>query len=139
MDSLVDNIYNKLMSEFSNEDPRETDTDKFLIPVSDGTFVSDEDIQLLNAGVDLAGNNAAALANQILLDSLPMAVTSIAKIARFSENDAVKLNAAKYIVERNLGKVEANSTVDVPAWQLVMDAAMEADEIVIPGVTKGMD
>lgn len=45
------------------------------------------------------------MARRIFRQALPAAASSIVDIAMNSQNDRTKLDASKYIVERNLGKV----------------------------------
>lgn len=45
------------------------------------------------------------MARRIFREALPTAARAIADISRDSTNDRTRLDASKYIVERNLGKV----------------------------------
>jgi len=45
------------------------------------------------------------LARRVFLESLPIAALTIAHAAQHSGNERIRLDAAKYIVERNLGKI----------------------------------
>jgi hypothetical protein len=52
-----------------------------------------------------ANETEEQMARRIFREALPMAAASIVDIASNSQNDRTKLDASKYIVERNLGKV----------------------------------
>ncbi len=57
---------------------------------------------------------------------------SIVKVARHAENDKLRFDASKYIVERVLGKVQDTGTTEAAAWEKLIDET----STVIPGVTE---
>lgn len=74
-----------------------------------------------------------ALAKKMFEENLPIAVMSICNLAVNSENDGVRLNAAKYVVDRTLG--ETSKLPDTPEgkspWEQIYEhVLMEADSIV---------
>jgi len=56
---------------------------------------------------DLAGNEKSMtqIAEGLLEENLPQAVIAIAHMAQHSPNERIRLSAAQYIVDRNLGKI----------------------------------
>lgn len=84
--------------------------------------VTDEDLVSLKAEVDTFGEEESALAERLLRENLPMAAMSIVKIAQKGSTDRVRLDAAKYIVERNLGRLQ---DINPNAKRLPIDAFLE--------------
>ncbi len=67
-------------------------------------LVTDEELDLLNDEVKvLHGNDLKEAANILLEEKAILAVQSIAKLARTANNDRIRLDASKYILERVLG------------------------------------
>lgn len=121
------------MPEFKDKDPRKTDqVVKGEIHSDELTYVSEDDIKLLQAEQDTLGGDSVDMGRRHFEENLPLAVQSIVKIARHSENDKLRFDASKYIVERVLGKVQDNSSTDKAAWEKLLDDT----EHVVPGVTK---
>lgn len=50
-------------------------------------------------------------ARDIFKEAAPMAARAICHLATFSRNERVRLDAAKYVVERNLGRVADDPTI----------------------------
>ena len=117
---------------FDNEDPRNTDKIKAEIHDDDLTFVSDDDVDMLTAEKEMLGGSTVDLGRRYLEENLPQAVLSIVKVARHSENDKLRFDAAKYIVERVLGKIADNSSTEKAAWEKLIDET----EHTVPGVTE---
>lgn len=68
------------------------------------TTVTEEDLALLNTESEtLDGDDIIITSERILRQSLGGAILAISKLARASKNDKIKLDAAKYIIDRNLG------------------------------------
>lgn len=88
---------------FESPDPR--DPAKFTDPEGEDTWVSDEDIEALNMEQDALGLNETQLAEKILLESLPAVTHSVIKLARSAQSENVRLSAARYVIDRNLGKI----------------------------------
>jgi hypothetical protein len=56
---------------------------------------------------DLAGEDKSMtqVAETLLEENLPQAVLAIVHMSQHSPNERIRLNAAQYIVDRNLGKI----------------------------------
>lgn len=84
------------------------------------TWVTEEEVDALASERDIMGTDHVAQAEAILKENLPSAVHSVAKLARLASNETVRLNAAKYIIDRNLGKVvEPQVEIDDPTKRLL--------------------
>jgi hypothetical protein len=57
------------------------------------------------------------LARKILLENLPAAVQGLVHIAIHGGNESLRLNAQKYIIERNMGKVGDDNIKPVETWE----------------------
>lgn len=68
-------------------------------------WVTDAEVEALAHEREVMGTDHVQQAEEILKQHLPTAVNSIAKLARVANNETVRLNAAKYIIDRNLGKI----------------------------------
>lgn len=72
------------------------------------------------------------LANQLLRESLPIAVMGMKHLAMYETNSVVRYNAQKYIIERVMGSNNTKSLPiqDKPAWEKIFDsvAVAEGDE-----------
>lgn len=91
--------------------------------MSDNPFdVTPEDLAALKAEVDTFGEEESALAERLLRENLPMATMSIIKIARAGSSDRTRLDAAKYIVERNLGRLQ---DINPNAKKLPLESLLE--------------
>lgn len=91
--------------------------------MSDNPFdVTPEDLAALKAEVDTFGEEESALAERLLRENLPMATMSIVKIAQSGSTDRVRLDAAKYIVERNLGRLQ---DINPNAKKLPLESLLE--------------
>lgn len=71
-------------------------------------WMPEEELQLLaeapKAEVKMSSLEAETLAMQIFRDNLPLAAQIICDIATHSDNERTQLTAAKYVVERTMGK-----------------------------------
>lgn len=97
-------LYNRGMSDdlFNNASHNRDDRNESANPYD----VTAEDLAALKAEVDTFGEEESALAERLLRENLPMATMSIVKIAQNGSTDRVRLDAAKYIVERNMGRLQ---------------------------------
>lgn len=88
--------------------------------------ISDADLELLNQGpMDPAGKYEAVV-NAKLRKAAPHAAQSILDIAMNSENDATRLKASMYIIDRVLGKIpDANPTGSTAAgWEGIINSVL---------------
>jgi len=74
------------------------------------------------------------MAERVFLENLPVAALSIVNLAIHSPSEKIRLDAAKYVVERNLGKpdtasqLRANADADMTKWeQLLADAQFDPE------------
>lgn len=75
------------------------------------TFVTKEDLDALKEESEVFGidnDDPMAVADFHLRQYLPQAILSVGKLARSAANERVRLSAAQYIIDRNLGKVSDN-------------------------------
>ncbi len=93
--------YNGYMSsEFESDDPRDpSHTD------SDGEWITEEDVKALEMERDILGDDEEQQAIRILKENLPTVVHAVVKLARTASSETVRFNAAKYVIDRNLGRV----------------------------------
>jgi len=95
------------MSDFSSSDPR--DPNHFPPDRSphteDDTWVSDEEIKALAEERVIMGTDLEQQAEEILKQNLPAIVQSVVKLARSAQSETVRLNAGKYVIDRNLGRI----------------------------------
>lgn len=68
--------------------------------------LSESDIDGLVLERELLGESEQSHAKRIFKEHLVPAAFSIAHIACFSTNEKLRLDAAKYVVERNLGRIQ---------------------------------
>ena len=87
---------------FDSDDPRDSSRtgDSHESP-----WVTEEDIKALELERDVLGDDEEQQALRILKENLPVVVNSIVKLSRTASSETVRLNAAKYVVDRNLGKI----------------------------------
>ena len=68
--------------------------------------LTDSDIEALAMERSLTEETEAQHAKRIFREHLVPAALSIAHLAVFGTNDKLRLDAAKYVVERNLGRIQ---------------------------------
>lgn len=85
---------------FASDDPR----DPSYVP-SDDDWVTDEEVQALREEREVFSLDETQQAEKIFKENLPAVAHSVVKLARTAQSEAVRLNAAKYVVDRNLGKI----------------------------------
>lgn len=89
-------------------------------PLDADTWVTEEEVASLATERDIMGTDHVQQAENILKENLPAAIHSVAKLARLATNESVRLNAAKYIIDRNLGKItEPVPEIDDPIKRLL--------------------
>ena len=71
----------------------------------------------------LAGTDTPQMmAKRLFEENLPVAVMAISHLATYSETEVIRLNAAKFIVERTMGPAERTMAVDGKhAWDDIYD------------------
>jgi hypothetical protein len=89
--------------EFESSDPRDPSVNPF--PDEDAAWVTEEEIKALAEEREILGGDETAQAERILKENLPQITQSLVKLARSAQSESVRLNAAKYIVDRNLGRI----------------------------------
>lgn len=87
---------------FDSEDPRDSSRTG---DDANSPWVTEEDIKALEMERDVLGDDYEQQSLRILKENLPVVVNSIVKLARTASSETVRLNAAKYVVDRNLGKI----------------------------------
>lgn len=83
--------------------------------------ISDAELAALAAEAEILGDeDEKATAERLFREHLPQAVLTIAKIASGAQSERARLDAAKYIVERNLGRIQDANTIneDDPLYSL---------------------
>lgn len=88
------------MNEFTSPDPRDPSQ-----AGDDATWVSDEEIKALADEREIFGTDLEQQAEEILKQNLPAIVQSVVKLARSAQSETVRLNAGKYVIDRNLGRI----------------------------------
>ncbi len=87
-----------MSSQFESDDPRDSHE-------GDRDWVSEDDIKALATERDIFGEDEETQALRILKENLPTVVHAITKLARTASSETVRLNAQKYVIDRNLGKI----------------------------------
>ena len=103
------------MANYSSEDPRDTSHE------NDSAWVSEDDIKALADEREVFGEiDEVAQTERILKENLPAVTLSVIKLARTASSETVRLNAAKYVIDRNLGKIsDPDPTGDDPLVELI--------------------
>lgn len=69
------------------------------------------------------------IAKRLFEENLPVAVMAIAHLATYSETEVIRLNAAKFVVERTMGPAERAMTQEGKhAWDDIYDDVVEEAE-----------
>ena len=87
-------------NEFDSADPRDP-----TLQNSDDSWITDDDVKALAEEREIFGTDLQQQAERILQENLPAVVQSVVKLSRAAESENVRLSAAKYIIDRNLGKI----------------------------------
>ena len=64
----------------------------------------DRALEDLTQEIKIDGDDNARIAKRLMHENLPIAAMAICHVAQYADNDRLRLDAAKYIVERNLGR-----------------------------------
>lgn len=117
--------------DYTNPDPRDPSRSheraNFLNDdSSEETWVTDEEVEALAMERDIMGDSIEMQAERILRDNLPAVVHGIVKLARSANSETVKLNAQKYIIDRNLGKIVEPATVEGDPLMDMMQSVVRA-------------
>ena len=68
--------------------------------------VTEDQIKALAAERDVTGDDVEAQAERLFKEHLPTAVLTLVNLARAAQSEGVRLKAAQYVVERNLGRLQ---------------------------------
>lgn len=79
--------------------------------MSKNIMVTEEDIEMLKMEANVKDETFEELATRLFKEALPIAVANIARVAEHAANDKTRFEAAKYIVERNLGRLQDAKTI----------------------------
>lgn len=110
--------------EFADDDPRDPSYTPSVGADGDNPdklWVTEDDIKALATERDVFGEDEVLQAERILKENLPNAVHSLAKLARVASSETVRMNAAKYIVDRNLGKITEPQTDEDDALKEMLE------------------
>jgi len=70
----------------------------------------DEALKGLVLQSQVEGEDETTQANRILREAAPMAAQAVVHIAKYARSDSLRFQAAKYVIERNLGTVNNESS-----------------------------
>lgn len=74
-------------------------------------------------------NTPQMTAKRLFEENLPIAVMSICHIATYGESEAMRFNAARYVVERTMGPAERTTNVDGRhAWDDIYEKVVSEAE-----------
>lgn len=94
-------------------------------------WLADEAIEQLTVRRALMANeDSIALASEVLKEAVPVAAMSMAHLAIHSPTEMIRLNAAKYIMDRTMGPAkDAMNDAAKPAWEAIYDSVLvQAEE-----------
>ncbi len=101
--------YNDSMADshqFDSDDPRDPSRRHSGSDHSnEDAWITEEDVKALEMERDILGDDEETQAIRILKENLPTVVHAVVKLARTAQSETVRLNAAKYVIDRNLGKI----------------------------------
>lgn len=91
-----------------------------------------EELTLKRALQDV--EDPAKMANDLFKEALPLAVMSMTHLAIHEQNPQIRFNAAKYVIDRNMGSVQSPTKPesDAPAWQRIYDSIAVVSENINP-------
>src|SRR5215831_9957685 len=84
-----------------------------------------EDSSLLDDGDTLS------TARRVFRENAGVAAAAIVHIAKYSVSDRTRLEAARYVVERNLGRVGEDETIDDPLEKLLGTVVKEEEDNIV--------
>jgi hypothetical protein len=74
----------------------------------EGPVITPDDEALLNSERDFTGETVTQQSQRMFQENAPAAVKSIIMLAKHGTNERIRLQAAQYVVERVLGRVQDN-------------------------------
>ncbi len=86
----------------------------------------EEDIKALEEQSDVMGENEIDTAKRLLKENLVGATAAITQIALYSDNEKLRFDASKYIIERNMGKADGTDNEGDPVEALIRRWQAEA-------------
>ncbi len=92
------------------------------------TFVSDQDLAALTEEMATFDVDEAKLADKMFKESLPMAVQSTINLARSASSEAIRYQASKYVIERNLGKIAEKIETEGASWESLIGKTIETPD-----------
>lgn len=93
------------MEDFNSPDPRDP-RHSFSDPeASSEAWITDEEIQALADEREVFGHDEVEQAEKILRENLPAVTHAVVKLARKASSETVRLRAAQYVIDRNLGRI----------------------------------
>lgn len=103
--------------------------------MTDQEWVPDEALKTMPMHKALHGEDPIKVANELLKEALPMSIMSITHLAIHSPAEQVRLQAAKYVVDRTLGPVKDDMRVadNKPAWEKIYEGVLVEAESIING------
>jgi hypothetical protein len=76
----------------------------------------------------LDGDDPTMSARRIFRENAAIAATTICHIAKYCPSDRTRFEAAKYVVERNLGRIGEETTVEDDPLQALMASVVKSEE-----------
>lgn len=114
-------------------DDRENDPDY----IDDETWVPEEALQNLTLERQFRPSETPEeMAERILKENLPIAAQSVVQLAVHSKSERIRLDAARYVIERNLGRVEVGRQLEAASnpWDDLYDKVLvEVDQADMKG------
>lgn len=94
-------------------------------------WITEDELAALAEEREALQMTAEQQAESILEENLIPAIHSLGKMARSAQSETVRMNAAKYIVDRNLGKIaDAKPKDATPLEKLLEDLNDEEEEAI---------
>jgi len=90
-------------------------------------WIPDSAIEELTLRRALQGvEDPVRLAAELLKEALPLATMSMTHLAIHSPNEVVRMSASKYVLDRSMGPVSANTRPadERPAWDKIFDSVL---------------
>lgn len=81
-----------------------------------------------DGSVAVDNDNPIEIANKQLEKGLVPAVTTIIQLAQHAEAESLRLKAAQYVVDRNLGRINTKDTGDSDPWSKLLAGITRAED-----------
>lgn len=109
------------------------------IYVTDGPIITDEEEAFLLAEREHTGESEVSQSTRLFRENAPAAVKTIIMLAKHGKSERTRLQAATYVVERILGRVQDNppTNEDNPYDKLVAECVMFVNEQEAVASTEG--